>query len=218
MSVADLQDAANRLKIVLPTSLLSFILVLKAHSISMDVLLGVCHYKAAAFQAYVTRILHMESVLLKEQMLEPCLPIYLMQEIQVMDTLWVQNQEKSDATIPSPEYETPVDIMEVTKYCPTRRPAKQEEITYGPNRNSPSVTPNSQPSVPTSIAGPPRQGAIVGQDPSQLTAVSKSIENLTPTTGMILAPNCNNQKYAICCAGLDTNLQLPIDRNRYSFV
>ena len=39
MSVADFQAAADRLKIVLPTLLLSFILVLKAHSISMDVLL-----------------------------------------------------------------------------------------------------------------------------------------------------------------------------------
>ena len=62
--VADLQAAADRLKIVLPTSLLSFILVLKAHSISMDVLLGVCQYKAAAFQAYVTRVSNMESVVL----------------------------------------------------------------------------------------------------------------------------------------------------------
>ena len=49
MSVADLQAAADRLKIVLPMLLLSFMLVLKAHSISMNVLLGVCHYKAAAF-------------------------------------------------------------------------------------------------------------------------------------------------------------------------
>ena len=81
MSVADLQAAADRLKIVLPTSLLSFILVLKANSISMDVLLGVCHYKAVAFRAYVTRVSNMESVLLEEQMLEPRLPIYLMREI-----------------------------------------------------------------------------------------------------------------------------------------
>ena len=133
MSVADLQAAADRLKIVLPTSLLSFILVLKAHSISMDVLLGVCHYKAAAFRAYVTRVSNMESVLLKEQMLEPRLPIYLMQEIQVVDTLWVLKQQNSDATIPSLEYEKPIDDMEVTQYCPVRLPAKQEEVTCGPN-------------------------------------------------------------------------------------
>ena len=63
MSVADLHAAANRLKIVLPMSLLSFILVLKAHSISMDVLLGDYQYKAAAFRAYVTRVSNMESVL-----------------------------------------------------------------------------------------------------------------------------------------------------------
>ena len=55
----------------------------------MDVLLGVHHHKALAFQAHVTRVLNMEFVLLKEQMQEPLLPIYLMQEIQVSDTLWV---------------------------------------------------------------------------------------------------------------------------------
>ena len=49
MSVANLQAAAYCLKIVLPTSLLSFILVLKAHSISIDVLIGVYHYKVVAF-------------------------------------------------------------------------------------------------------------------------------------------------------------------------
>ena len=56
MSVADLQIAVNCLEIVLPTSLLSFILVLKAHSIGMDVLLGVHHHKALAFRAHVTRV------------------------------------------------------------------------------------------------------------------------------------------------------------------
>ena len=78
MRVANLQAAADCLKIVLPTSLLSFILVLKAHSIGMDVLLGVHHHKALAFRAHVTRVSNMESVLLKEQMQEPLLPIYLM--------------------------------------------------------------------------------------------------------------------------------------------
>ena len=127
-------SSCSCLKIVLPTSLLSFILVLKAHSISMDVLLGVHHYKAAAFRAYVTRVSNMESVLLEEQMLEPRLPIYLMQEIQVVDTLWVLKQQNSDATIPSPEYEKPLDDMEMAKYRPIRLPAELEEITYGPNR------------------------------------------------------------------------------------
>jgi hypothetical protein len=68
MSVANLQAAAGCLNIVLPMSLLSFLLVLKAHCIGMDVLLGVHHYKALAFQAHVTRVLNMESVLLEEQM------------------------------------------------------------------------------------------------------------------------------------------------------
>ena len=87
MSVTDLQAAADRLKIVLPMSLLSIILVLKAHSIGMDVLLGVHHHKALAFRAHVTRVLNMESVLLEKQMQEPLLPIYLMREIQVSNTL-----------------------------------------------------------------------------------------------------------------------------------
>ena len=55
MSVANLQAVANCLKIVLPTSLLSIIVVLKAHSIGMDVLMGAHHHKALAFQAHVTR-------------------------------------------------------------------------------------------------------------------------------------------------------------------
>ena len=49
MSVAALQATAIRLKTVLLSSLLSFILVLKAHSIGMDVLMGVHHHKALAF-------------------------------------------------------------------------------------------------------------------------------------------------------------------------
>ena len=48
-SVAGLQAMANHLKIVLPLSLLSFILVLKAHSIGMGMLLGAHHHKALAF-------------------------------------------------------------------------------------------------------------------------------------------------------------------------
>jgi hypothetical protein len=46
MSVADLQAIANHLKIVLPVSLLALILVLKAHSIGMGILLGAHHHKA----------------------------------------------------------------------------------------------------------------------------------------------------------------------------
>ena len=52
---------------------------------------------------------------------------------------------------------------------------------------------------------------------TQLAAVSRSIENLTPTTGMILVPNRKNQIHAIRSAGFDANLQLPIDRNRVQF-
>ena len=55
----------------------------------------------------------MESILLKEQMQELLLSIYLMQEIQVSDTLWVLKQENSDVMIPSPEYGNPLDNMEV---------------------------------------------------------------------------------------------------------
>jgi len=79
------------------TAVLSFILVLKGHSIEirigigigigMDVLLGVYHCKTVAFQAYVTRMLHMASVQLEEEMLEPSVLIYLIQEIQVVDTI-----------------------------------------------------------------------------------------------------------------------------------
>ena len=75
------------------TAVLSFILVLKGHSIEIeieigiDVLLGVYHCKTVAFQAYVTRMLHIESVQLEEQMLEPSVSICLIQEIQVVDTI-----------------------------------------------------------------------------------------------------------------------------------
>ena len=147
MSVADLQAAASRLRIVLPTSLLPFILVLKAQSIRMDVLLEAHHYKAVAFQAYVTRVSHMESVLLEEQMIEPCLPMYLMLEIQVVDTLWVLKQQNLDATIPSPEYKKPHDDMEVAKYRPIKLPTKLEEVTYGPNRTKLSSCDSEYPAI-----------------------------------------------------------------------
>ena len=107
--------------------------------------------------------------------------------------------------------------MKVTKYLPIRLPTKLEEVTCGPNRNSSSVTPNKWPSIQTSMVRAPRQGTIVGQRPSQLISVSRSIENTTPTTGMILAPDHNNQICAIRSAGVDANLQLPIDRNRIQF-
>ena len=85
--VTNLQAAAEHLKIVLPMSLISFILVLKAHSIGMDLILGVHHHKAFAFCILVTRVSNMEMVLLKEQMQEPVLSISLLQEVQVADTL-----------------------------------------------------------------------------------------------------------------------------------
>ena len=217
MSVADLQAAADRLKIVLPTSLLSFILVLKAHSIGMDVLLGVHHHKALAFRAHVTRVSNMESVLLEEQMREPLLPIYLMREIQVSDTLWVLKQENSDVMIPSPEYGKPLDDMEVAKYRAIRLPIELEVVTYGPRGTSQSVTQPSRPSLPTSIAGSLQHEAIAGQAPSLLVAVSRPIKSPTPTTSMILAPYHNNQIHAICSAGFNTELQLPMDQNWVQF-
>ena len=66
MSLANHQATVSCLKSVLSTSLLPFILVLKAHSIEMDILTGVHHNKASAFQEYVTRVMHVESVLLDE--------------------------------------------------------------------------------------------------------------------------------------------------------
>ena len=217
MSVAGLQAAAGCLKIVLPMSLLSFILVLKAHSIGMDVLLGVHHHKALAFRAHVTMVLNMESVLLEEQMREPLLPIYLMQKIQVSNTLWVLKQENSDVMIPSPEYGKPPYDMEVAKYCAIRLPIELEVVTYGPRGTSPSVTQPSRPSLPTSITGSLQHDAIAGQTPSPLVAVSKPIENPRPTTGMILAPNRNNQIRATRSAGFNASLQLHIDQNRVQF-
>ena len=83
--------------------------------------------------------------------------------------------------------------------------------------NSPSVTRNSRPSLITSITGPPRPETITGQGPSQVVAVSRSIENPTSTTDMILTPDRNNQIRAIRSAGFDANMQLAIDRNRVQF-
>ena len=90
-------------------------------------------------------------------------------------------------------------------------------VTYGPRGTSPSVTQPSRPSLPTSITGPLQHEAIAGQTPSTLVVVSKPIENPRPTTGMILAPNRNNQIRAICSAGFNASLQLPINQNRVQF-
>ena len=65
-AVADLQAVAGCLNVVLPMLLLSFLLIPKAHSIGMNVLLVVHHHKALAFRAHVTRVLNMESVLLEK--------------------------------------------------------------------------------------------------------------------------------------------------------
>jgi hypothetical protein len=138
----------------------------------MDVLLGVHHHKALTFWAHVTRMSNMESVLLQEQMREPFLPIYLMQGIQVTDTLWVLKQENSDVMIPSLEYGKPLDYMEVAKYHAIRLPIELEVVTYGPRGTSLTVTQPSRPSLPTSITGPLLHDAIAGQAPSMLVAVS----------------------------------------------
>ena len=111
----------------------------------------------------------------------------------------------------------PLDNMEVAKYCAIRLPIKLEVVTYGPRGTSQTVTQPSRPSLPTSITGPLRYEAIAGQTPSTLVVVSKPIENPKPTTGMILAPNRNNQIRAICSAEFNTSLQLPIDQNRVQF-
>jgi hypothetical protein len=54
---------------------------------------------------------------------------------------------------------------------------------------------------------------MAGQAPSLLVAVSRPIKNPTPTTGMILAPNHNNQICATHSVGFNASLQLPIDCN-----
>ena len=119
--------------------------------------------------------------------------------------------------IPSPEYGKPLDDMEVANYCPIRLPTECEVVTYGPRGASPTVSQPSRPSLPTSIAGQLQHEAIAGQAPSLLVAVSKPIEKPKPTTGMILAPNCNNLMRAIHSAGFNASLQLPIDHNRVQF-
>ena len=88
---------------------------------------------------------------------------------------------------------------------------------YGPRGTSQTVTQPSRPSLPTSIAGSLQHEAIAGQAPSLLVAVSKPIENPNPMTGMILAPNRNNQIRAIRSAGFNASLQLPFDQNRVQF-
>ena len=139
-------------------------------------------------------------------------------EIQVSDTLWIHEEENSNVMIPSTEYGEPLDNMEVAMYCPIRLPAEPKEVTYGPRGASVIVTPPSRPSVPSSIAGSLlEQGTIASQAPTPLVAVSRPIKNPKPTTGMILAPNCNNQIHAIRSVGLIASLHLLIDQNRVQF-
>ena len=90
----------------------------------------------------------------------------------------------------------------------TKWEQKQEVVTYWPNRNSVALTPNSQPSISTSIVGTLKQGAITSQGPSELVAFSRSIKNPNPTAGMFLAPNHNNQIHDICSVRFEANLQL----------
>jgi hypothetical protein len=63
--------------------------------------------------------------------------------------------------------------------------------------NYTSVTPTGRPSLPTSIASTLKQRVIASQAPSPLVTFSRAIKDPTPMTGMILAPNCNNQIQAI---------------------
>ena len=131
-SVANLQAAAGCLKIALPTSLLLFIFILKAHSIGMYVLLGVHHHKALALSEHVTRVLNMATVLLKEQMKARFLPIYLIWEIQAADTFWILKNENSDVMILSLEHGQPLDNIDVAKYSPIRLLAEFELALYSP--------------------------------------------------------------------------------------
>ena len=133
------------------------------------------------------------------------------------DTLWILKHERSTAMIPSPGYEKPHHNMEVAKYSPIRLLAELELVTYGPRGASPPVTPPSRPSLPTSIAGSLQHETIAGQVPSLLVAVSRPFKSPTPTTSMILAPYHNNQIHAICSAGFNTELQLPMDQNWVQF-
>ena len=105
----------------------------------------------------------------------------------------------------------------MAKCCAIRLCIELEVVTYGPRGTSQSVTQPSRPSLPTSTAGSLEHEAIAGQAPSTLVAVSKPIKNPKPTTGMILAPNCNNQIRAICSAGFNASLKLPIDQNWVQF-
>ena len=111
----------------------------------------------------------------------------------------------------------PLDNMEVAKYCAIRLPIKLEVVTYGPRGTSQTVTQPSRSSLLTSIAGTLQHGAIASQAPSPLVAVSRSIENPNPTTGMILKPLENNQIHAICSAAFNASLQLSIDNNWVQF-
>jgi hypothetical protein len=58
----------------------------------------------------------MEMIIFKEMLWEPISLIYLMQVMQVVDTLWILQDEKKDVLITSLEYEEPLDNMDPTKY------------------------------------------------------------------------------------------------------
>ena len=57
---------------------------------------------------------------------EPLSPIYLMQMMQVVDTLWILQDEKKDVMITSLEYEKPLDNMDPTNYNTIRLPSDIE--------------------------------------------------------------------------------------------
>jgi hypothetical protein len=108
--------------------------------------------------------------------------------------------------IPSLEYGKPIDDMEVVKYRLINFPVELDEAICGPRRISLTVTPTGRLPLPTIIAGALQQGAIAGQVPYPLVAVSRSIKNPTSTNCMILAPNPNNQICAIHSVALNTSL------------
>ena len=183
MTVLELQAAAEKLKMVLPTTLLSLILVLKAHSIGMDVLLGVDHAKAVAFRLYVQRLSNMETVLLEEHQREPHLPLLLMREVQVADTLWTLKQEQLDQHIPVPLYSRPLDDMEVAKYNPIRLPVELQAALRSPLPRPPMTTP-----------GPSLAGTTPGRSGPTQPSAERQIMNLSPMPGLIMPVSRQNAR------------------------
>jgi hypothetical protein len=111
--------------------------------------------------------------------------------------LYVPKHESTSVMIPLSEYGKPLYNMEVAKCIPIRHPVEPEVVTYGPRGASSTVTPTDRPLLLTNTAGVLPQGAIADHVTSLLVAASRSNKNPTPTTGMILTPNCNNQICAI---------------------